>query len=219
MAIIKNECEIGVKSGNGTDHTQKEENKATKDKESNKSTFPSPDGSEQKRLDDAEPAHRDEDITESSKLLKHATKDTLSPNGSSFKKDEETKSNRKKSPSRITSNFLPEEASPLLKQKQIQSNPTHYEGARGRGGSFRAKPTVLYATNSGEGGRPASIAISSSELEPTYPWDYDQDNDDGGDNSSCHSDVFAGVVRGEDRHRMYRGSNDEYQHPSLENRK
>ena len=217
MAIIKNECEIGVKSGNGTDHTQKEENKATKDKESNKSTFPSPDGSEQKKLDDAEPAHRDEEITESSKLLKHATKDTLSPNGSSFKKDEETKSNRKKSPSRITSNFLPEEASPLLKQKQIQSNPTHYEGARG--GSFRAKPTVLYATNSGEGGRPASIAISSSELEPTYPWDYDQDNDDGGDNSSCHSDVFAGVVRGEDRHRMYRGSNDEYQHPSLENRK
>ena len=52
MAIIKNECDIGVKSGNDTELTQKEENKATKDKESNQSTFPKPGGSEQKKLDD-----------------------------------------------------------------------------------------------------------------------------------------------------------------------
>ena len=204
-----NECEIVAKPANNTTSTTNGDNKtSTNETKSNRgpgslATNPLGDEQPQEKLYDSE-------ITESSKLLK-GSEDALSPKGSNFKiADNQPK--RKRSLSTITSNYLPEEISPLLKQKQVQAQPSSFEGLR----TYRPKPTLLYATTCGEGGRSASIAISSSQLEPTYPWDYDLDNEDAGDNSSFHSDGFSGMVRGD--RRMY-GPNDEYQHPSLETRK
>ena len=209
MAIMKNECEIGAKPANNTTLSSNEENKRS-DNETKKT--PVAPLSATTLADDKQPQQTpcDSEITESSKLLKRS-EDVSSPKGSNVKKVN-IQPNRKRSLSTITSNYLSEEVSPLLKQKQVKAKPSTYEGLR----TYRPKPTLLYATTCGEGGRSASIAISSSQLEPTYPWDYDLDNEDVGDNTSFHSDVFSGMVR-EDRH-MY-GSNDEYQHPSLETRK
>lgn len=204
-----NECEIGAKPANNNTSTSNGDNKtSTTDTKhtgdpASLSTNPVEDEQPQQNLCDSE-------ITESSKLLKRS-EDALSPKGSNFKITN-NQPTRKRSLSTITSNYLPEEISPLLKQKHVQAQSSSFEGLR----TYRPKPTLLYATTCGEGGRSASIAISSSQLEPTYPWDYDLDNEDAGDNTSFHSDGFSGMVRGD--RRMY-GSNDEYQHPSLETRK
>ena len=209
MAVMINECEtvanpsINIASPpNMADESSANEGKAADDP-SSLADNPLEDAKSQKNICDSE-------ITESSKLLK-SSKDASSPKQSEFKTTN-TQYKAKRSLSTITSNYWPEEVSPLLKQKHLLSHTSSFKGLR----SYEQKPTLLYATTSGEGGRSASIAISSSQLEPTYPWDYDLDNEDAGDNSSFHSDGFSGMVRGE--RRIY-GSNDEYQHPSLETRK
>ena len=211
---MKNDCDIGIKTSNGTASTSKED--ANKDSEKKQTIqHPLSDSIQEEEVGES-------GITESSKLLRKENKDE--ENGGTSRltnlsvKKEPSRSNRKKSPSTITPNYLPEEASPLLKQRLVQAQPPTFDGLRAS--SFRPKPTLLYATTCGDGGRSASVAVSSSQLEPTYPWDYDQDNDDVGDNTSLHSDVFAGMATRQDRYRMSHGEgNDEFQHPSLETRK
>ena len=214
MAIMKNDCDIGIKTSNSTASTSKED--TTKDKEK-KQTIQHPLSKSMKEEEESV----ETGINESSKLLGQEDKDdenddTSRLTESSTKKDTK-RSSKKKSPSTITPNYLPEEASPLLKQKLVQAQPPAFAGLRAA--SYTPKPTLLYATTCGDGGRSASIAVSSSQLEPTYPWDYDQDNDDVGDNTSFHSDVFAGMATRQDRYRLRAEANDEFQHPSLETRK
>ena len=213
MAIMKNDCDIGIKTSNSTASTSKEDN--TNDKEK-KQTIQHPLSESIKEEEAGESG-----ITESSKLLSQENKDDETDDTSrlteSNTKKDSFRPTRKKSPSTITPNYLPEEASPLLKQKLVQAQPSSFDGLRSV--SYRPKSTLLYATTCGDGGRSASIAVSSSQLEPTYPWDYDQDNDDVGDNTSFHSDVFAGMVTRQDRYRLHAEGNDEFQHPSLETRK
>ena len=214
MAIMKNDCDIGLKASNNAASSSKED--TTKDNEK-KQAIQHPSSESMKEEEPVESG-----ITESSKLLKNEHKDKENDDTSRLKesnpKKDTFRSNRKKSPSTITPNYLQEEASPLLKQKLVQAQPTAFDGLRAA--SYRPKPTLLYATTCGDGGRSASVAVSSSQLEPTYPWDYDQDNDDVGDNTSFHSDVFAGMATRQDRYRMSHGDgNDDFQHPSLETRK
>lgn len=213
MAIIKNECDVGIKPPNTTNLVPNEETSKLKGRDTNVSTRSPLSTSNPIEDDQAQQSSCDPTITESSKLLNQ----NQDPIDSKSSNRDNLASKPKRSLSTITSNYLPEEASPLLKQKQVLTKPSSFDGLRP---TYRPKPTLLYATTTGEGGRSASIAVSSSRLEPTYPWDYDLDNDEVGDNTSFHSDGFSGMVRGgEDRRHMYSGSNDEYQHPSLETRK
>ena len=214
---MKNECEIGIKASNNqaTSSTTNDAGTVKTTDNEAKKEVPSPlSVPKTTEVEKTQQTPCDSEITESSKLLQHSTKDASCSKDSNFKK-ESKETHRKKPTSTITSNYLPEETSPLLKQKAFQTKPSTFEGLRA---SYRPKPTLLYATTCGEGGRSASIAVSSSQLEPTYPWDYDLDNDDVGDNNSFHSDVFSGMVTKEDRRQMYE-SKDEYQHPSLETSK
>ena len=214
---MKNECEIGIKVSNSqaTSSTPNDAGAANStDTEAKKDVLSTSSLPKATEVEKTQQTPCESEVTESSKLLQHATKDASDFKDSNFKK-ESKEINRKKPASTITSNYLPEEASPLLKRKSFQAKTSTFEGLRA---SYRPKPTILYATTCGEGGRSASIAVSSSQLEPTYPWDYDLDNDDVGDNNSFHSDVFSGMVTKEDRRQMYE-SKDEYQHPSLETSK
>jgi hypothetical protein len=163
MAIMKNECEIGIKASNNQTTSSASNNPGTgktTEKEAKKEVLPPL--SVPKPTEDKKPQQTpsESEITESSKLLQHSTKDVSNSKGSIFKK-ESKETNRKKPPSTITPNYLPEEASPLLKQKPFQAKPSTFDGLRT---SYRPKPTILYATTCGDGGRSASIAVSSSQV-------------------------------------------------------
>ena len=69
------------------------------------------------------------------------------------------------------------------------------------------KQAILYST-----GRSATVAAAT--LEPTYPWDYDLDNDDLDDDDDYDDEDDDDDLAGE--HYMVNEEDEDYQHPSLE---
>lgn len=74
-------------------------------------------------------------------------------------------------------------------------------------GGTKPKSSILYST-----GR--SVSIAATSLEPTYPWDYDLDNDD--DDPLDDDDFDDDDINLAGERYMVNGEDEDYQHPSLE---
>ena len=107
---------------------------------------------------------------------------------------------------------------PLRKMATVQhgSMVTTPVGPTGLKGQPRS--AVLYST-----GR--SFSITTTQLEPTYPWDYDLDNDDLDEDVDEDEDEYEEYEDAEDEdldageQYIIGDDEEEYQHPSLETRK
>lgn len=58
------------------------------------------------------------------------------------------------------------------------------------------------------------MSIAATSLEPTYPWDYDLDNDD--DDPLDDDDFDDDDINLAGERYMVNGEDEDYQHPSLE---
>lgn len=110
------------------------------------------------------------------------------------------------------------DVSPLLQQQQQQQRRRSVQLQRmstvhATGGARSQRSAVLYTS-----GR--SVSISTAQLEPTYPWDYDMDNDDDDDLDDCGEEDEDADIEDDLAGEPYIiAEEEEYQHPSLENRK